>query len=236
MPDAQGFYRNVDEFESRYRDMKRDHVKHVLDNLDVIKRWAAGRAVLAALKARPSNSVHILPFDFLPRDDWTLDAEAMTEQIALPQSPIERAHRTNPRGTRCSRGACAPPESQAGSADVFYTARRFRDRDADGALLHELVHAMRYIWGLSRTVPMGGGYGEIEEFYANTIEMIYRSEKRLPVHDYHYHPFDPATFLEKHGARTVLADLRVQQQSLFLELAHVEASFNPIKRLKDERD
>jgi hypothetical protein len=29
----------------------------------------------------------------------------------------------------------------------------------------------------------------------NTIEMIYRSEKRLPIYDYNYHSFDTASFL-----------------------------------------
>ena len=40
-----------------------------------------------------------------------------------------------------------------------------------------LVHAMRKISGLDRGVPMGGGYGNGEEFLANTIQMIYRSER-----------------------------------------------------------
>ena len=236
MPDAQGLYRNVDAFESRYHDMKRDHEKHVLQNLDTIKHWTAGRAVFAALKGRPSYSVYILPYDFLPRDDWSVGNGAVTEPLTLPQSEMERARGIKPQGTICSRGACWTPERQTSmSVDVFYTARRFRERDADGALLHELVHAIRYIWGVSRTVPMGGGYGEVEEFYANTIEMIYRSEKRLPIYDYHHHPFDAASFLEKFGARALLSDLRVEQQSLFLALAKVEAGFNPIKQIEGER-
>ncbi len=235
MPDAQGIYRNVDEFESRYRDMKRDHHKHVLENLGIIKHWAAGRAVFAALKARHSFSVHIFPFDFLPRDDWSFSTGAMTEPITFAQSPMEHARGIRPRGTVCARGTCWTPERHTGlSPDVFYTARRYRHSNADGALLHELIHAMRYIWGLSRTVRMGGGYGEIEEFYANTIEMIYRSEKRLPIYDYQNHPFDPATFLKKHRARHLLIDLRDQQPAFFSELSNVNSAFNPIRQINDE--
>jgi hypothetical protein len=108
-------------------------------------------------------------------------------------------------------------------------------RDPAASLLHELVHAMRFTSGVFRYSPMGGGYGNNEEFYANTIEMIYRSEKGLPIYDYGYHSFDPASFLERNMAIVLLTDLRVAQQSLFDALAHVDAPFNPIKQLDDRR-
>jgi hypothetical protein len=239
MPDARGIYRNVDAFESRYQDMKRDHENHVLKCLGMIQRWAAGRAVLAELRARRSFSVYILPFDFLPSADWVPVAGALTEPLTLPQTAAERARGTKPRGTQvCKKGACwADPDSHTGkSADVFYTARRFRDENADGALLHELVHAARLISGVQRTSPLGGGYGNNEEFLANTIEMIYRSEKRLPIYDYNHRPFDAASFLDpKTMASVVLTDLRVAQPSLFDALAKVNADFNPIKQLDDQR-
>jgi len=204
----------------------------------MIQGQAAGRAVLAELKVRPSFSVYILPFDFLPSGDWKVSTQALTEPISIPQSAVERARGTKPPGTHvCENGACwAKLSSPTGkSVDVFYTARRGKDSDADGTLLHELVHATRLISGVYRTSPLGGGYGNNEEFYANTIEMIYRSEKRLPIYDYQYHPFDAATFLKRHMATVLLAELRVAQQSLFLALAKVNADFNPIKQLEDER-
>ena len=239
MPDARGIYRNVDAFESRYQDMKRDHENNVLKQLRRIQGWAAGRAVFAELRAWRSFSVYILPFDFLPSDDWEVGAGAITEPITLPQTAAERARGKTPRGTQvCERGACwADPDSPGGkSADVFYTARRFRDENADGALLHELVHAARLISGVQRTSPLGGGYGNNEEFLANTIEMIYRSEKRLPIYDYNHRPFDAASFLDpKTMASVVLTDLRVAQPSLFDALAKVNADFNPIKQLDDQR-
>ena len=238
IPDARGIYRNVDAFESRYQDMKHDHENNVLKCLGMIQRWAAGRAVFAELRAWRSFSVYILPFDFLPSDDWELEAGAITEPIILPQSAAERARGKTPRGTQvCARGACwADPDSPAGkSADVFYTARRFPDEDTDGALLHELVHAARLISGAHRTFPLGGGYHNNEEFLANTIEMIYRSEKRLPIYDYGFHSLDPATFLELNMASMLLTDLRVAQPSLFDALAKVNARFNPIKQIEDRR-
>jgi len=164
MPDAGGIYRNVDAFESRYQDMKRDHENNVLKCLGMIQERAAGRAVLAELRARPAFSVYIFPFDFLPSvsPNWSpaTGAGAATGPIRLPQTAAERARGKTPRGTQiCERGACwADPDSHTGkSADVFFTARRFRDENADSVLLHELVHAMRLISGVFRYTELGGG-------------------------------------------------------------------------------
>jgi hypothetical protein len=238
MPDAQGIYRNVDAFESRYLDMKRHHEKTVLQRLCMIQDKAAGRAVIAEVKARPSFSAYIFPFDFMPSVDWSIDDLAVTDTIKIPQLPAERARGIKPRGTQvCRKGVCwAKLDSPTGkSVDVFYTASRAKDSDADGVLLHELVHAGRLIAGLDREFSVGGGYGDQEEFYANTIEMIYRSEKGLPVYDYHYHRFNPATFLRHNMASVLLTDLRVEQQSLYRALANVKADFNPIRQIEDER-
>jgi hypothetical protein len=239
MPDARGIYRNVDAFESRYQDMKRDHEKNVLKRLGMIQERAAGRAVLAELRAQSAFSVYIFPFDFLPSGDWKVSTGALTEPITLPQTATERARGTKPLGTQvCNNGACrASLQSPTGkSVDVFYTSRRTTESNADGWLLHELVHAMRFMSGVFRYFTMGGSYGNNEEFYANTIEMIYRSEKGLPVYDYKYRPFDAASFLDpKTMASVVLTDLRVAQPSLFDALAKVNAGFNPIKQLDDQR-
>jgi hypothetical protein len=113
--------------------------------------------------------------------------------------------------------------------------------NASGALRREVANARRMSsdrrargCGCSNT-ELGGGYGNNEEFYANTIEMIYRSEKRLPIYDYAYNSFDPASFLERNMASVLLTDLRVAQQSLFDALAKVNADFNPIKQLDEQR-
>src|SRR5229473_2340978 len=222
-------------FDSRYQDMKHDHQKNVLKCLGM---RAAGRAVLAELRARPAFSVYIFPFDFLPSGDWLPGTGALTETMLLPQTAAESARGTKPPGTQaCANGACwASQNSPTGkSVDLFFTARRNTKNNADGWLLHELVHAARFISGVFRQLPMGGGYGDSEEFYANTIEMIYRSEKRLPIYDYNYQPFDAASFLERNMASVLLTDLRVAQPSLFGALAKVDAGFNPIKQLDEQR-
>ena len=118
----------------------------------------------------------------------------------------------------------------------YRTARRAADSDTDGSLLHELVHAMRFISGVFRYSGADEGYDNNEEFYANTIEMIYRSEKRLPIYDYRNHPIVAASFFDRKTlARFLLAELRAQQQSLFLELAKVDTAFNPVRQIESER-
>ena len=76
----------------------------------------------------------------------------------------------------------------------MFLKNSIRDSDADGVLLHELVHASRMMSGADESCTVEGGYGNSEEFYANTIKMIYRSETGLPVYDYKYCPFEPGRF------------------------------------------
>jgi hypothetical protein len=239
MPDARGIYRNVDAFEARYQDMKRDHEKYVLKALGMIQAQAAGRAVLAELRARPTFSVCIFPFDFLFFRDWSVSTEAVTTPLQILQTDAERTRGIKPQTTQaCQNGVCwASLESRTGqSVDVFYTWRREKlESRADGVLLHELVHALRIMAGVFRYSPMGGGYGNNEEFYANTIQMIYHSEKRLPVYDYQYNPLDAVSLFEQPEARVVLTDLRMTQPSLFDALAKVSADFNPIRQIDYQR-
>ena len=87
---------------------------------------------------------------------------------------------------------------------------------------------------MSESGSMGGSYGNNEEFYANTIEMIYRSERGLDVFDYVGHPISQASVLKQPKARAFLTDLRHAQPSLFLALAKVDAPFNPIRPIADQ--
>jgi hypothetical protein len=226
----------MDEFEWLYQDQKRSHQTSVLDGLRQIQHRATGRAVLAELRTRPSYSVYIFPFEFLPSIDWkSREALGVAEALQIPQTPRERARGIKPPGTTFhERGVYSASMDRPGAVDVFYSDYRCERSDADGVLLHELVHAMRVISGVFHQSRMGGGYRDTEEFYANTIEMIYRSETGLDVYDYAYHPIDQATILKRPNARALLTRLRHAQPSLFLALARVNASFNPIRPIADQ--
>ena len=65
------------------------------------------------------------------------------------------------------RGVYWASMDKPGAVDVFYSAERCEESDADGTLLHELVHAMRVLSGAHHQRKMGRGYHNSEEFYAN---------------------------------------------------------------------
>jgi hypothetical protein len=241
-PPVRSGFATLTPFDPRYLDprylmMKRNHEDDALKHLAMMQGQATGRAVLAGLIARRSYSVYILPSDFRPPRDRK-DKGAVTDAIDIPQTAAERAQGRNPPSTRfCHSGACvADLDRTAQSVDVYFTPGNFRGNHADGVLVHELVHALRIMSGLLHDVPMGRGYGDSEEFYATTIEAIYRSEKRLALYDYQWKPLDPAAFFDpEENARMLLYMLRDQQGSLFDALANVKADFNPFKVLFDER-
>jgi hypothetical protein len=222
---------NINEFEWLYQEQRRRHQDSVLKRLRNIQHSATGRAVLAELRARRSYSVFIFPWDFLPSIDWGDPGDlGVAEALQIPQTRRERARGIKPLGTKFHvRGVSSASMDKPGAVDVFYSDFRCEESEADGVLLHELVHAMRGTSGVFHQSTMGGGYHDSEEFYANTIQMIYRSERGQNIHDYAYHPIDQATVLKRPQARALLTDLRHTQPSLFLALAQVDTPFNPIR-------
>jgi hypothetical protein len=223
--------RSIDEFEWQYQDSERAYQTSVLKRLRNMRHWATGRAVLSELRARPSYSVYVFPWDFVPSADGkNQKAVGRTETPRILQTRTERARGIKPPGTKLHvRGAYFASMDDPGTVDVFYSDDRCKENEADGVLLHELVHASRIVSGVHHSSRMGGGYHSSEEFYANTIEMIYRSEAGLNVFDYAHHPIDQALVLRQPRARALLTALRYEQLSLFLALARVDAPFNPIK-------
>ena len=205
------------QFEWLYQEQRRRYQDNMLKRLRNIQHCATGRAVLAELRARPSYSVCIFPWDFLPSIDWEYrDELGLVDPLPIPQTRRERARGIKPPGTTKFpvRGMYSASLEKPGAVDVFYTDYRCEESEADGVLLHELVHASRIISGVFRYSLMGGGYGNNEEFYANMIEMIYRSERRLHVFDYVGHPIDQASVLRLPKARELITDLCRRQMSL----------------------
>jgi hypothetical protein len=224
---------NIDEFEWLYQDSKRAHQESVLKRLRQIQHRATGRAVLAELRTRPSYSVYIFPWDFLPSIDWRhQDALGLAEALQIPQTPRERVRGIKPLGTTFhERGVYFASMDKPSAVDVFYADYRCEESDADGVLLHELVHATRVFSGAHHQRKMGGGYHNSEEFYANTIEMIFRSERGQDVYDYAGHPITQASVLKQPRARELITALCHRQQSLCIALAQVKADFNPIRSI-----
>jgi hypothetical protein len=233
---AGGRKRNIDEFQWLYQDSKRSYQKSTFKRLRHIQHWATGRAVFAELRARRSYSVCIFPYEFLPSIDG--DGQGylgLTEALQIPQTPWERARGIKPLGTTVHvRGVYSASMDKPGAVDVYYTDYRCEESDADGTLLHELVHAMRVLSGAHHQLKMGGGYHHSEEFYANTIEMIFRSERGQDVYDVAGHPITQASVLKQPMARALITALCHQQMSLCIALAQVEADFNPIRPIAEK--
>jgi hypothetical protein len=229
-------HHNINNFEWLYQEQRRRHQDSVLKRLSHIKHWATGRAVLAELRARPSYSVCIFPYEFYPSIDGDgRDDLGLTQALAIPQTRRERARGIKPLGTNFHvRGVSSASMDRPGAVDVFYSDYRCEESDADGTLLHELVHAMRVISGVFHQSRMGGGYHDAEEFYANTIEMIYRSERGQDIFDYAYHPIDQALVLKRPQARALITALCHKQMSLCIALAQVDADFNPIRPIAEK--
>jgi hypothetical protein len=226
-----GRKRTRDDLRLLYENQKLDHQESVMKRLYTLNRWATGKAVFAEMRAKRDYSVNIFPFAFLP-PMFPDSADALGTAISLivPQTWQERALGIKPPGmTQRVTGPYWYNPNTPNAADVFYSDDRCKESDADGVLLHELVHATRYIRGILRKTAMRGGYPNSEEFYANIIEMIFRSERGQNVLDYEWHPTDQETVLKQPMARAFLAALCLEQMSLCKALAQVKANFNPIK-------
>jgi hypothetical protein len=228
---AYGRKHTIDQFEWLYRDEKRLYQQMLFKRLGTIGHSATGRAVFTELRMRPSYSVYIFPWDFIP----SIDGHNPTDLGETERTPLPRG---GGRGVKAPkhlvRGWSFPSLDKPGSVDVFYSDERCEVYDADGVLVHELAHAMRVMSGAHHKSKMRRGYPNSEEFCANTIEMMYRSERGLAVTDYRYHSIDQASVLKDPQARAFLTELRYKQYSLFLALAKVDAPFNPIRPIADK--
>jgi hypothetical protein len=231
-----GHKRTMIDLKPLYEDQKRTHRESVMRRLRRIRRWETGKAVFAELRARRDYSVHIFPFAFVPSIDGDVrDSLGITDQLYIPQTRWERAHGIKPRGTKFhARGVYWSDGDQPSAADIYFSEEMCKEIEADGVLLHELVHALRKISGLDIAAEMRGGYPNSEEFIANTIEMIFRSERGQRIFDYVGHPIDQASVLKRPMARTLITVLCHRQMSLCLKLSQVDADFNPIKPIAEK--
>jgi hypothetical protein len=105
--------------------------------------------------------------------------------------------------------------------------------DVDDTLLHELVHAMRFVRGLICRRPLGDGWQDSEEFLAVTITNMYLSEKGKESAlrgDYGrtFKPLtDPGGFAFRY--KELLQQFRDEMPDLAGKLASVNCRFNPMR-------
>jgi hypothetical protein len=235
--------------DENYAAFKRRHERTVREQLDKIHPRLTGKAVFAEIRTKPSYSVMIFPYDFLPVID-EFGRPTGTNNVAVTM-PLEYNAALLEATPICSRGAngkqvCTQrPRTATGSAtDIFYTPSRSEYEGSphgpDATLIHELVHASRHVKGVIYNHPITGGYNNYEEFFAVLIQNIYLSETGKPdLYDYKGDPINTSKFLDtqlKPPPREAVAKLRATQPVLFANLAGLPPvpRFNPIKQFEAE--
>jgi hypothetical protein len=227
-----------------HQSMRLSHVHSVLNQLDLIFARATGKAVLHQLDIGPPFDVTIYPYELRSTDGLGASARKPGHVFADTVSTYrDNKQYTDTRlaGTPiCGNSlkgqwVCAAATGTGfGSGVAIYYSKWRAALDSlfstDEALVHELVHALRFLHGKMRDRQAPPDYGgNQEEFVAQLIENIYRSEKGLPPYDYVGNPIDGAKFLTP-TARLIIGDLKSFQPRFFDALKSVRATFNPIQQ------
>jgi hypothetical protein len=224
-----------------YTNMRRDHQRSVLEQLDRIYAHASGKAVLAELSSAP-HAVLIFPFDFRPSRFWRKKNadEPMVVASTQANSVQSAIHAIQPGVPVCGKTAqgeavCIASPGGGGRTQIFFSASRAASSGPDEALLHELLHATRYMRGFIHRFAMSGGYENQEEFLAMVIQNIYRSETgRPPVQYGGITIANSSAFLDSGispSPRTVIAGLRSKQPKFFAAIAKIQTKFNPVRQV-----
>ena len=225
-----------------YTSMRQSHQRSVSTQLRIMNAASSGRAVLSELSAAP-HEVMIFPFDFQDSSFWRrTNADSTTLAITSSHDAmhIRRRGMVVCGKNRANQAVCTVAEGGGARPHIFFTASRIAPSDThspDEVLLHELVHAARYMRGLLMKIPMSGGYENQEEFLAQLIENIYRSEKgRSPI-NYGGAPMpDPSGFLDSAispSPRLAIGSLR-NNSVLWSEIVKCNARFNPVREVNLE--
>jgi hypothetical protein len=243
--------RDVHASRESFKTLRDHHFKSVEKNLVAIGRKGSGQAMFAELNAAP-NEVIVYPFDFRPASSWgdssvvaTTTPKGMAGNPSSAKDPnavLDNELHTFRKGIPIpgvdTRGLAVSLVGLGGGGRVaiFYEALRADGgQSPDEALVHEMVHASRKMRGLIHHFPMSGGYRNKEEFLANVVQNIYRSENGAVPVWYGGAPMaKPSSFLNSPISPSpsgVLAMMRNEQKTFFDTLARVNTSFNPIRQV-----
>lgn len=225
----------------RYDDMKRSHERSILNQVTVLSKKKTPGAVFAEIARAAQKEVRIYPYDFMANSQWKVNNGAITSALFQRSAWVKDL----PMAGRTARGKPYVSTDDAGKprigrgtgsdTNIFYTARR---HDApDETLLHELTHASRHMNGVLYRMPVTAGYGNLEEFLAETVANMYRAEKGKELLDYNDNPIKATGFLEQSinpTPRLLLAYMKSKQQKMFKQLADLNVPFNPMKEIAAE--
>ena len=183
-----------------YRHAAQQHQDKVTALLALIDTFASGKALLAELGST-GHSVRIMPYWHYFR---TMPGGEYFNSTPIPVKPGESmSYLADGTAGRDYKGAYEknapvrddnndpmPSEGKGTGAGanvvLFFSAETWNSKaasegpgfKADEVLFHELVHITRMIRGrFTHTKVDGGGYGNIEEYFATVITNVYMSDK-----------------------------------------------------------
>ncbi len=183
-----------------YRHAAQQHQDKVTALLALIETFPSGKALLAELGST-GHSIRIMPYWHYFR---TMPGGKYFNSTPIPVKAGESmSYLADGTGARDDQGAYErnapvrdennepiPGEGKGTGAGanvvLFFSAETWNSEaaadgpgfQADEVLFHELVHVTRMIRGrLTHTEVKGGGYGNIEEYFATVITNVYMSDK-----------------------------------------------------------
>lgn len=216
--------------------------------LNILVHTRTGSAVTQAIAMGKKNLI-IRPYSAADRASARFNAYATEKNPDT--STIKGGHWQDTAGGR-HRGLGGGSDSfihfSSSTWAAFEKQRRGHHSGAspDEVLLHEMVHALRMLIGMSESVALGHLYDDEEEFFAILIANIYVSElnrrddlrsdhhgfRRLSENQDTSEEFLPKADTNDYRYRLV-RKLVMQEPFLCMNLANVPGTFNPIRRYFD---
>jgi hypothetical protein len=207
----------------------------------IIKKWV-GWSVLSEVfsKGRSGRKMYIRQYEPTKKDPINAYAAPLDPQAAT----LKGAPQKYCGGDNAGKDISGTPDGTGTGTDVEirYTPWLFTaasggpgTNDPDEVLLHEMLHGLRQMAGVSMCGTQTKRYDTSEEFVAILVTNIYRSEAGRPNlrADHSFNSAlspalsNPANFLNQH--RTDLSLMRGEQPNLFAKLQGLKhIAFNPI--------
>jgi hypothetical protein len=231
-----------------YQSMRQDYSSSVTPLLNRIHSYSAGSAVLRQLQVT-NHVVEIYPKLFMAAWEMRDNAAALTHNkindkiqgdffkpasteatAAILRAAAAQTRRLERVCLGGGREQCTLGTGEGVGVNVFFDPHyRNGTKMPEDTLVHELTHAGRYSLGIFHQGKARGI--DYEEFMANLIENIFRSERGAAPLDYSGAPINPKTFLTIE-IRNVISELSrsdIGQPAMFRQLANIQCNFNPIR-------
>lgn len=227
-----------------YRYQREKHQRDVIDELSNIFMRKSGYALLEELD-NTGNTAYIEPY-------WSFGKTAYKNDNAYfgdlgPNATAEQDRGADGDGPSDALVSFTPsmwgkpgfdPNSHlaTGTSGISGPAS-----EPDEILFHEMVHASRYMRGISKQKAVDKGYDNEEEFYAVVLANIYVAEKGKydlrASHHGHRTLMNPLAFLENTQRitptpRVLMKQLYEQQSSFFKDLGAIPEPrtwWNPVR-------